>query len=453
MKIENQDIPVIGKFTNLKNANRIYHNPAIYFKSILDKNNGLVQMQLPMGLVYMTDRAEIIKYVLQQNHKNYIKTEVVRTILREQAGNGLLTSDGDYWLQQRRAIQPGFHRKRLEGISKLMIEEIEHYMDDVFDKYAASGEEFDMSKAMMQLAFKIVSKSLFGEAVDDEKLVAIDEIVTKSQQFIINQVRRPFLKPWFWLSGAYIRNRSVKKRGDELIMEIIKERQKSGRKQDDLLDMLLETRYEDGTGMTDQQLLDEALILYVAGHETSANAMAWAWYLLAMHPDIEAKLLESVNETLGNNNPSFEQLRNLGYSLQVIEETMRLYPPAWLTDREALADDEFENIKIKEGNNIACLIYGVHHSKRYWENPEKFDPERFNAENKSKQIPFSYIPFGGGPRLCIGNNFALMEMQFVLSMMIKRYQFELIPNQQIDIHPLITLRPRYGIKMLVKKRK
>ena len=216
--------------------------------------------------------------------------------------------------------------------------------------------------------------------------------------------------------------------------------------------MLMETRYEDGGSMTDRQLLDEANILMVAGHETSAMALSWAWYLLASNPNVASKLLSASQENLEGKDPSFEQLRNMGYSLQVIEEVMRLYPPAWITDREPLEDEVFEEIPIKKGLDIICLIYSLHRNPKYWSNPEEFDPERFNTENKKLQVPYSYIPFGGGPRLCIGNNFALMEMQFVLSMLIQRYQFELVSKEPVALNPLVTLRPENGIKMRIKKR-
>ena len=190
----------------------------------------------------------------------------------------------------------------------------------------------------------------------------------------------------------------------------------------------------------------------MAGHETSAVAMSWAWYLLMTNPEAEEKLLESVKESIGDEDPSFEKLRDLSYALQIVEETMRIYPPAWIVDREPLGNDEFEGIPIQKGMDVICLIYSVHRNPKYWENPETFDPDRFTPENKKKQEPFSYMHFGGGPRLCIGNNFALMEMQIILAMMIKRYKFELIEGQDIDINPLITLRPRNGIKVRVKKR-
>jgi cytochrome P450 len=333
-----------------------------------------------------------------------------------------------------------------------MVQEINTYLDEVFDVYAETGEEIDIAKEMTQLAFKIVSKSLFGEEPEEDKLELIEKIVSDGQQFVVDQVRKPMLKPLFLLSGKYNENKKMKATGDALIMEIISARQQSKEEHNDLLDMLIQTKYEDGSGMSDQQLLEEAIILYVAGHETSANAMSWMWYLLAQHPEIEQKVLQSINTSLGSDDPSFEKLRDMGYCLQVVEETMRLYPPAWVVDREPLGDDEFEGIQIKKGTDVLCFIYGVHRSKRYWDDPDKFDPERFTPENKKKHKPFSYMPFGGGPRLCIGNNFALMEMQFVLAMMIKRYKFTLVEDQEIDINPLITLRPRYGIKMKVSKR-
>lgn len=445
-------IPHIPFIKVLANLNSFARNPAAFFKGVLDETDGVATLHVPSGSILLTDRPELMQHVLQKNNKNYTKSYVVRHLVKEQVGNGLLTSEGEYWLKQRRAIQPGFHRKRLEGISQIMVQEINTYLDEVFDVYAETGEEIDIAKEMTQLAFKIVSKSLFGEEPEEDKLELIEKIVSDGQQFVVDQVRKPMLKPWFLLSGKYKENKKMKATGDALIMEIISARQQSKEEHNDLLDMLIQTKYEDGSGMSDQQLLEEAIILYVAGHETSANAMSWMWYLLATHPEIEARTFQSVQSSLGDADPSFEKLRELGYCLQVVEETMRLYPPAWVVDREPLADDEFEGIPIKKGTDVLCFIYGVHHSKRYWNEPEKFDPERFAPENKKHHRPFAYMPFGGGPRLCIGNNFALMEMQFVLAMMIKRYRFKVVENQTIDINPLITLRPRYGIKMTVSKR-
>ena len=444
-------IPTIGYLKNLASLPKIVKNPALQFKKFLDNNDGLVKIHLPYPAI-VTDHPELIRHVLQKNHKNYIKTKVVRTIVKDHVGNGLLTSDGEYWLTQRRAIQPGFHRGRLEKVSHIMVEEINHFMDNVLDVYADKGQEIDIVKEMTHLTFKIISRSLFGRSTDDNTLTEIDGIVTKMQEAVVELVRKPFIKPWLRLTGKLKRTAALKAKGEQLILDVIAERRTTKEEHDDLLEMLMETRYEDGGGMSDRQLLDEANILMVAGHETSAMAMSWAWYLIATHPEVEEQLLNASIQGLGDKDPSFEALRGMGYSLQVIEEVMRLYPPAWITDREPLEDEEFEGLPIKKGLDIICLIYSLHRNPKYWSEPEKFDPERFNEENKKQQIPYAYIPFGGGPRLCIGNNFALMEMQFILSMLVRRYQFELVSTAPIELNPLVTLRPKDGIKMRIKKR-
>ena len=435
----------------LLNFPRLLRNPVYFFQKTLNDNEGLMEFRLPYNFV-LTDRPELIRHIFQKNHRNYIKTKIVRNDLRQAMGNGLLTSNGEYWLKQRRVIQKGFHRKRLEGISKIMITEIKDYMDTVMDDLAEKEAEIDLTKEMAHLAFRVVSKGLFGEEVDEEKLKLIDRVITEVQQFIINRLRKPFLKPWYYISGANYRNQKLIDQGNEMILEVIRERKASEGEFDDLLQMLIESRYEDGEGMTEQQILEEALILMVAGHETSAMSLSWTWMLLAQNPDTEKKLLHTVEETLGEEAPTFEKLRELGYTLQVVEESMRLYPPAWIVDREPLEKDEFEGVEIKKGVDIAALIYGLHRNEKYWEYPDKFDPERFNEANKKTQTPYSYLPFGGGPRLCIGNNFALMEMQYILAMFVRRYRFELIKKQEIEILPMITLRAKNGIKVKVKRR-
>jgi len=204
--------------------------------------------------------------------------------------------------------------------------------------------------------------------------------------------------------------------------------------------------------MTDQQLLDESLVLYVAGHETTALALTWALYLISSHPDVEQQLYKSTLSQFSEKDPGFSDLRSMGYTAQVIDETMRMYPPAWLLDRKAIEDDEVGGYTINKNQDIFCFTYGMHRNPEYWENPDTFDPDRFSEENKKKHVPHAYMPFGAGPRLCIGNNFAMMEMQLILSMFSKRYRFEVLSDQNITVQPLITLRPRNGIKVKVHKR-
>ena len=430
-------------------------NPIPLFLKSLKKFNGFLIVKIPFSSkkTYLTDKPNVIRHVLQKNNRNYTKSKLVQESVVPQIGNGLLTSEGEYWLKQRRAIQPAFHRGKLEYISQVMSDEIKVFMDETLERYANSGESFQIDTEMMHLAFKLVSKSLFGKDPEDDKLDLIGEVVSYGQQYQTKRIRMPFLKPWLYITGQTSKNEKMKKLGQELLMEIISLRQESSEKKDDLLQMLIDTEYEDGTKMSNQQLLDESLIIYVAGHETTAIAMAWAIYLITTHPNVEAKLVQSIAEDLKGEAPSFSNLRNLTYTTQVIEEAMRLYPPAWLVDREAINDDEVDGIKIKKGIPISCLIYSMHRHSDFWENPNDFDPERFSSENKKKHVPFSYIPFGGGPRLCIGNNFAMMEMQLIIAMIFNKYSFELIQDKgSIDIQPMITLRPKNGIVVKIKKR-
>jgi cytochrome P450 len=443
------NVPKIGLFTFLRKLPSMNRNLILFFKDILDQNNGLVK--LPNKLV-LTDDAELIQHFLQKNHTNYIKTALVRNFVQEQIGDGLFTSDGKYWLKQRRAIQAGFHKKKLVGISNIMLDEINQYMDNIMDVYAETNKEIDLEKEMTYLASKVVSKSLFGQEFDNEKIDVIDESIAKANEYIVAVAKQPFLKPWYHLNGTYkhvIKQKTIR---DKFILDLIEERKKSGEEMDDLLGMLLETEYEDGSRMNNKQLLDESIILIVAGNKTSAVTMTWLFYLLAKHPEIEEKVLESVTNSLGNEAPSIESLRSLAYPLQVLEETMRMYPVVWLIDREPIEDDEFAGIKIKKGEDIAAFIYGLHHNPKYWKNSEKFDPDRFTPENKKEQVPFSYLPFGGGPKICIGKNFAIMEMQFILAMFIRRYKFILSPGQEVGFKPSLTLSPTNGIKVRVQKR-
>lgn len=443
------NVPKIGLFTFLRKLPSMNRNLILFFKEILDQNDGLVQ--LPNKLT-LTDDADLIRHFLQKNNKNYIKTALVRNFVKDQIGNGLFTSEGKHWLKQRRAIQAGFHKKKLDGISDIMIDEINHYMDNIMDAYVEKNEEIDLVKEMTYLASKIVSKSLFGQEFDDHKIDIIDKSIANANKYIVAVSKQPFTKPWYHLNGDYKRIRTQKKIRDQFILEFIEKRKNLEDKGDDLLGMLLETEYEDGSRMSNKELLDESIILLVAGNKTSAVTMAWLFYLLTINPEIEEKVLNSVNESLGDEEPSLTSLRSLTYPLQVLEETLRMYPVVWLIDREPVEDDEFSGIKINKGEDIGAFIYGLHHNAKYWKDPEKFDPERFSAENKKEHVPFSYLPFGGGPRICIGKNFAIMEMQFILAMFIRRYKFTLSPGQKIGFKPLLTLSPTNGVKVRVQKR-
>ena len=317
-------------------------------------------------------------------------------------------------------------------------------MEGVLDQYFVGldsrlslNNQVDIYEESHQIAHQIIVRSLFSDSLDEETMRRLGSNITRVQQFLIKQLRLPFLDWYFALTGQKKKYLKIARESNYIIKDYIHERRKSDETYDDLLAMLMEARYEDtGEGMSDEQLIDESLILFVAGHETSANALSWACYLLSKHPETIAKIREE---------ESNEYLR------LVINEAMRLYPPAWITDRVSLEDDHYEGLEIPQETMIVSYIYGIHHSAKHWDDPEEFRPERFNEKNKDRH-PYAFMPFGGGPRLCIGNNFALMEMELTLRRIVDHYDLELVENQQIEALPLVTLRPKPGIKMRLIRR-
>lgn len=394
---------------------------------------------------------EIIQHVMQKNNRNYRKSEIQTEMLGQFAGKGLLTSEGDYWLRQRRLIQPGFHRAKLAALSDVMLKVVQESFTDI-DAFAKENQAFDISHEMTKMAFQVVAKSLFTTSVQEKDLLILSKNVQEIQEYIVKRIRQPYLIWWFYLSGKDKRQFQIAKESKDIILKIIRERRESGSSHNDLLDMLLASRYEDtNEGMTDQQLLDESLILFVAGHETSANALAWTFYLLCKYPDAAKKIREEYQTVVGDRKIEFADFPKLTFTTQVIQESMRLFPPAWITDRLANEMDEIKDFTFPKDIMVAPYIYGLHRSKKIWDAPNDFKPERFTKENLKKKPAFSYMPFGGGPRLCIGNNFAMMEMQLVVLELLKRYDFSLIENQKIEPMPYITLQPKYGIKMRVER--
>lgn len=433
----------------LINMPKYYENPTPIMVASLNENNGIYRSYVGFKQMFVTDRPEIIQHILQKNHRNYTKSPIM-AILAEEIGQGLLTSDGDYWLQQRRLIQPNFHRQKLVGLVDIMIEETNNYLDKL-EAQIEQNPTTEMTGEMMHLTLQVVMRSLFSTGINQSDLKVIDTVISEMQQYIIAKIRKPYAKWLFKLNGKERYYKSLPKKIDKILYNIIAERRQSTESYNDIFDMLLHARYKDtNEGMNDQQLRDESMILFLAGHETSANALTWLWYLVTQHPEVEAKLLEEVNTVLGNKDATFEDLPKLKYTKQVIQEAMRLYPPAWIIDRAAIEDDEIEGIKIPKGSLVILPIFAVHRNEKYWKNALDFNPDRF--EKAPPLSDYTYFPFGGGPRLCIGNSFAYFEMQIVVAHFIRRFKIKFAPNQKVDIKPLITLRPKFDMNMIVEKR-
>ena len=450
-----QSLSSIPRWKSLRNSLRFAHNPITVLNENTQHYGHTYRFHLGGFLPgILTTDPGLIQHILQRQHRSWRKSPVQTELLGEFLGNGLLTSDGEYWLRQRRLIQPGFHRARLEALSGIMLKEVDDFLDNRFEPAIRKSTLVDLAPLMMELAFRVVAKSLFTTDLREEDVQLLSRNVTAIQAYIMRTLRQPYLMPWFRLSGQAHRHKELSRQSDLTIMRYIQARRQSGVRNDDLLQMLLDARYEDtGQGMTDQQLMEEAAILFVAGHETTANALSWTWYLLSQHPSVVSRLREEFDSVLGGRPPVFADLPRLQYSMQVIEESMRLYPPAWITDRLAVEDNEYEGLFLPKGSRVVAYIYGVHHRPDLWPDPEAFRPERFAREEKGAYHSFAYMPFGGGPRQCIGNNFALMEIQLILLRMLSRYDMELDPGHEIGLEPLVTLRPRFGMRMIVKNRK
>ncbi|WBA42273.1 cytochrome P450 [Hymenobacter canadensis] len=408
----------------------------------------------------------LAQHILQKNHRRYLKSDLTHGLIRY-LGRGLLTNEGADWLRQRRLIQPGFHRQRLAALTRLMQAAAEEWSQDLRARLAAAGGGLtvDIHAEMTRVAFHIIAQATFGTSMTDAERNRLSDILTRIQAFYVRTIRQPYLRPWFTARGTFRQHDALSQELRELVRGYIRRRQAAPGTPaspetaapftnnsppvtptlpDDLLQMLLDARYEDtGEGMSEEQLLDEANILLLAGHETSANALSWMLYLLARHPEAAAQVRqERAAAGLAQRPPEFAELTQLPYSMQVVQETMRLYPPAWILDRVALEDDEFRGLPIPKGTLFSIYIHGIHRHPGLWPEPDAFRPERF-APGQEPPIPaYAYLPFGGGPRLCVGSHFALTEIQLVLLEALRHFTFAPISEAPAGTDPLITLRPK-----------
>ncbi len=441
-------IPIVRILASMR---KFAKNPIPFMDTYIREKEGICEISLGNNRMYLTDRPEVARHILQKNHKNYMKSKIV-TDFTPYIGHGLLTVDGAYWRKQRRLLQPGFHKQKLQQLTEIMLTETDEFMSHL-QVSVGSGKKILLAKEMMELTMNVVARGLFGAAMSKEDLQVIDESLTAIQKHLVTLVRKPMVKPLLHLIGRERKIRKYIEQIDEIIFRLIRERRASKEEHGDLLDMLLNSRYEDtGEGMTDKQIRDESLIFFVAGHETSANALTWAFYLLQQHPEIEARILSEANSLTADGPLDFDKINQLRYTKQVIQEAMRLYPPAWILDRVALEDDQADGYAIPKGVPVNVFIYGIHRHEDYWPDPNKFDPNRFDPEAIKTQTKFSYFPFGGGPRLCIGQGFAMLEMQIIVAEMLQRFKLSYQESEAPGLLPLVTLRPENDMPMLIERR-
>ena len=418
-----------------KNRKSILKNPLPFHYERFEKHGDTFMVHIgPTSKVVFTRNPETIKYILQKNHKNYNKSSLQSKDLAKYIGRGILTSNGEFWRTHRRMVQPAFHKKKLEGLLGIMYASIKEELQEI-----RPNTEQDIFPLMGDLAFQVVAKSLFSTGDIRERMRKLQRITMTNQQMLIKEMRQPYLKWWFSLSGAINKHIKLSKEGQKILDEVIQERVSAEIEKDDLLDMLLQARYEDGTAMSRQQLIDEVLILFTAGFETTANTLSFTLFLLAKHPEIQDKLYQEVSGIAFENEDLMQAMGKLSFTKQCIEEALRLYPPAYVIDRVSLSEDTIDGHKYKKKTVWLMSLYELHRHADFWEQPTEFRPERFNPANKKDYSDY-YFPFGAGPRMCVGNNFAMYEMMMTVATLVRSYRLS-STSDEVEINPLVSLKP------------
>jgi cytochrome P450 len=392
---------------------------------------------------------EYAKYILQENHRNYIKSfgyDVLKLLL----GQGLLTSEGDFWLRQRRLAQPAFHKKKIESLVELMGDCTQKTIDEI-TKNSEDGKKINVSALMNKLTLEIVARSLFGSEINED-METIRKANTIANEFAMQRIRKIALLPMWFPSKENMDFKNAVGVLDQVIYKLIKKRMANKEEGfNDLLSILMDSvDSETGEQMNSLQLRDEVMTLFIAGHETTANALMWLWLVLSQNDQIRIKMQEEVGAVLNGRKPTLEDIPKLKYLRQVIDELLRLYPPAWVIGRRNIEEDEIGGYYIPKGMNLLVMVYHIHRHPKLWKDPEVFDPERFSEENQKNIPKYAYLPFGGGPRMCIGNTFALTEMMVIVSMLVQKFNFN-TDNVSLKMEPLITLRPAGDIMMKLDK--
>jgi cytochrome P450 len=428
---------------------RDFHRDQLRFYARCAREYGdLVPVRLgpfPGLLIYHPDA---IEEVLVVRNRDFIKSRGIR-LMRAFLGDGLFVAEGDLWLRQRRLMQPAFHRERVAAYGEIMTAYAARRAADWHD-----GAVLDIHEEMMDVTRAIVAKTLFDADVSDEARVIGDASHIVQEYFgarlgsLLAQV-----VPLWLPTPANVRLRRAIRRLDAVVYRMIAYRRRSPEDRGDLLSILLQAQdADDGSRMTDHQVRDEVMTLFLAGHETTAVALSWTWYLLAQHPEMDARLADELRAVLGGRPPAVADLPALRYTGMVVAESMRLYPPAYGIGREAARATEVAGNPLPARGIVIIPTWVVHRDARWFDEPDAFLPERW-ADASARPLPrFAYLPFGGGPRQCIGNTFATMEATLILATIAQRFRLALMPGQRVTPTPKITLRPEPGIRIRLERR-
>jgi cytochrome P450 len=418
-----------------------------YLSQIAREYGDAVTIRLGPRKMMVVNHPDLVEDVLVTKNRLFIKHFALRSTGRT-LGNGLLTSEGDFWRKQRRLAQPAFHRERIAAHAAVMVEYTERMLEDWAD-----GQVRDAQEDMMRLTLNIVAKTLFDADVSNDVADASEAMETMMRTFTA-RVNKIIKFPEFVPTPFNLRANRAAARLDRIIFSMIAARRASGEDRGDLLSMLLQAQDEDDGGrMTDKQLRDEAMTLFMAGHETTANTLAWVWYLLSLHPEAEAKLHAELDQVLADRPPTFDDLPRLPYTDMVVTEALRLFPTVWLLGREAIEHCEVGGYEVPVGHTIFMSQWVIHRDPRFFDEPLSYRPERW-ADGLARRIHrYAYFPFGGGPRICIGNSFAMMESVLLLATIARKYRLALTPDAVVKPLPTMTLRPDHGVKVCLSRRR
>lgn len=446
--------PKASKLRSILRLQRFVTDPIPFYMENIRRHGDTYCFSLRTGKVgIFTTNPTVIQHVLHRNATNYPKPTLKRGALGKFVGNGILISSGEYHAKQRRVVQPAFHRKKLSSLVERVDEEIERFFIDLDQLIDSNNGIVDIEQHMKDLSFRIMCNGIYSTSLTSDVKKRFCDNFHHLQDFFASVVKMPYLLPYFNLSGKSKAHQKIADETNDIIAKIISDRKGNTDDYNDLLSMFMESKYEDGTKLNETQLREETIVLFLAGHETAGNFLSWMFYLLVQNKFAVDKILEEVNEICGDSIPTFDELLQMQYLMKVIFEGLRIYPSSWITDRVALEDDEIEGWLIPKGAMIIPFIYGVHHREDLWPDHMKFDPERFTKEKNRARHNFAHMPFGAGPRMCIGRNFAIMEIQMTVIKFLRRYHLKLVPNQNIAILPSVTLAVRYGMKLNFEKKK
>jgi len=421
-------------------------NPLDFFTNLARTYGDVTSYRMGGEQLFLINEPRLIRDVLVTHNRNFTKSRGLERSKRL-LGQGLLTSEGAMHLRQRRLMQPAFHRDRVAGYGDLMV----GYADRMRRSWA-DGATLDVSREMNRLTLSIVGKTLFDVDVEQQAATVGEALTAVMESFWMTML--PFAEVLERLPVPKLRRaRMARARLDAIIYRMIADRRSSGSDRGDLLSMLLAAQDEDdGRGMTDQQVRDEAMTIFLAGHETTANALTWTWFLLSGAPEVEARVHDEVVRVLEGRLPSIGDLPALSFIERVVTESMRLYPPAWIIGRRAIDEYHVGEYVAPPRSILVMSPYIMHRDERFYHEPERFDPDRWTPEFRAALPKFAYFPFGGGPRQCIGESFAWMELILVVATISQQCRLRLVPGHPVVPQPLITLRAKHGMRMTVEKR-